>query len=119
MYGLLSVVYWISVSISMNNGLKKKSSGKNSRSTQAKEAWLRPVTQDHDVETKIKAIYKWLEEGHPVVVKIEFKAREITHKELGFDIMTEISDKVLPVGLARKPSLQGKILSCLIEPKKK
>jgi translation initiation factor IF-3 len=75
------------------------------------------VTQEHDLEVKSRAIFQFLEDGHQVIVKIEFKAREITHKDLGFDILSGILDKVSEVGTGRKPSFMGKVLSCVIDPK--
>ena len=98
--------------------LKLKEQKKNCKNTQPKEVWLRPVTQAHDLETKTKAVIKFLEEGHPVNVKIEFKAREVSHKELGYDILKSIVDAVGEKGSARKPSMLGKIINCFIEPKK-
>lgn len=98
--------------------LKQKEQKKNTKESQPKEVWLRPVTQEHDLETKTKAVIKFLEAGHPVVVKIEYKAREISHKELGFKILQSIVKNVADAGTARKPSMLGKILSCYLEPKK-
>lgn len=99
--------------------IKEKQQRKNAKSSQPKEVRLRPVTQDHDLDTKTRAIKGFLEDGHSVQIKIKFKAREITHKELGFSVVHAIVDKLAGIGqLKGKPSLMGKWLNCVIEPTK-
>ena len=99
--------------------IKEKQQRKNAKSSQPKEVRLRPVTQDHDLDTKTRAIRGFLEDGHSVQVKIKFQAREITHKELGFGVVNGILDKLAGVGQFReRPSLMGKWLTCVIEPAK-
>jgi translation initiation factor IF-3 len=100
-------------------GVKEKQQKKGVRASQLKEIRLRPVTQDHDLDTKARAAHEFLVSGHPVQVTIKFKAREITHKELGFEVIQDILEKVSGVGKLRgNPSLQGKTLTCLIDPLK-
>jgi translation initiation factor IF-3 len=97
--------------------VRQKQQKKNSRGVQPKEIRLRPVTQDHDLETKIKAIESFLSDGHPVQLTMKFKAREIAHKELGFTVINAILDKVSVAGKSRvKPILQGKTLTCIVDP---
>jgi len=84
-----------------------------------KQVRLRPVTDKHDLETKIKQINGFLEEGHGVLLTMKFKAREITHKDIGLKIIEQIISETSESGnVLSKASFQGKMLTCVIGPKK-
>ena len=77
------------------------------------------MTGDHDIETKTRAIKGFLESGHCVQVKMKFQNREISHKELGFNIIHGILEKLTGVAKYKdKPTLMGKFLICTFEPTK-
>ena len=86
---------------------------------QTKEIRFRPVTGMHDLDTKIKLIRGFLESGHKVALQVRFKARELTHQSLGFDMLSKVITSVEDLGEPQqKPKMEGRNIACFIEPKK-
>jgi len=89
------------------------------RPSEPKEVQLSPVIGEHDLQVKIKAVMRFLEEGRPVVVRMLFKARQITHKDIGRGIVNRMIDEVEAFGvLVKTPSFQGNTLMFTLNPKK-
>lgn len=97
---------------------EKKQKKKQQKQSQTKEVRLSPSIQEHDIETKFKAATKFLDAGQKVNVKLEFKRRELAHKDIGFDVMNRfverLKDHGTPLG---KPKSEGKNIFCMIDPK--
>lgn len=95
----------------------KREKGK-SRSSQLKEIKLRPLTAEHDVGVKIRNIRKFLGNGNKVRVSMIFRGREISHADIGLNLLQEIIEKIEDVGVVEvPPKLQEKYMSMLIVPK--
>ena len=95
---------------------KKKQSKKEH---EIKEVRLSPRIGEHDIETKLKAIRKFLAAKHQVRLKLQFKKRENAHKDLGFTVIKRIIEDVSDVGEPKHtPSLAGSQITCIIEPLK-
>jgi len=56
-----------------------------------KEVKLRPSTDVHDLETKLKHIKRFLEEGNKAKITVRFRGREMAHRELGEEVLKKIS----------------------------
>jgi translation initiation factor IF-3 len=73
---------------------------------------------DHDYGYRVEQIKKFLTSRNTVLAVVQFKGREITHFDLGEDLMnrllTDVGKEGRPAG---KPVLKGKTLSVLILPK--
>lgn len=83
-----------------------------------KEVKVRPKTDDHDIETKIKHIRRFLEEGNKAKITVRFRGREITHPEKGEEVLREIlTDLEGTIVIEQKPQLEGKTMTMLIAPK--
>jgi translation initiation factor IF-3 len=96
----------------------KEKKAKQSKAKPMKELVLSPVTADHDLETKANAAKRFLESGHKVQVKVKFRNRENAHKDLGFTMINKVIALLQESGKTTKPpQLDGKFVSCLIEPK--
>lgn len=97
---------------------KKEKENKNS-SKPMKEIKLGPNIGEHDLSYKIKQSLKFLEEGHKVKASIQFKGREMAHKELGQKVLLEF---ILALESAGKPEfvpkMDGKIMYTILTPKK-
>ena len=99
---------------------KKREQQSKAKSADAKEIRLRPVSGDHDVDTKINQLRKFLEEKHPVAVNIMFKSRELMHKDQGWQIMKKIVAAIETVGQqVAPPKFEGSKLSVRLVPKGK
>ena len=99
---------------------KKREQQSKTKSAEPKEIRLRPVSGDHDVDTKINQLRKFLEDKHPVAVNIMFKNREIMHKDQGWEIMKKIVAAIEEVGQqVAPPKFEGSKLSVRLVPKVK
>lgn len=96
-----------------NVKIKKNKSGHK----HDKEVWLRPNTDKHDLDTKIKSINNFLAKGHSVNVVVKFKNAELKHPELGQGMIEKVIAGISEHGKIRdKISNQGKTISCWLEP---
>lgn len=85
--------------------------------TQVKEIQLSPGIQKHDMETKSKAARKFLEGGQKVNVRLEFRRRELAHRDIGDKVMAEFLQTLVDIGTPiGRPKSEGKALFCMIEP---
>ena len=82
-----------------------------------KEVQLRPNTDEHDLEYKIKNAHEFLEEGDKVKFTILFRGREIAHTEPGFKMCKEVMERLGEVGIVEMaPKLEGKKLMMIMAP---
>ena len=97
------------------NKKDKKNTAKSSVS-KLKEIRLSPCIGDHDLETKVKSILKFLKGGHKVQLKLRFKRREIAFKQRGFDVIDNILNKLEDIcKIHQNPTLNGRVIICVIE----
>lgn len=99
-------------------GQKEKKQKGNSKNNKTKVVRLSPNIGEHDIDTKLKNVRKFLESGDKVLLQLRYKGRAKAHKDVGFDIVSQITDKVTDIATSQKPRLQGAVLSCVIEPNK-
>ncbi len=82
-----------------------------------KEIQLRPRTDQHDFETKMKHARRFLLEGDKVKINMRFLGRELAHQELGISLMNKAIDFVKEVSLVEsQPKLEGKQMFLIIAP---
>ena len=99
---------------------KAREAKKNQHVIEVKPLRLSPVIDIGDFETKLKQASKWLQSGKKVKVDMRFRGRLITRQEVGLKTMDEFTEKLSEFGtVEKKPVLDGRIMSCVIAPKKK
>ncbi len=82
-----------------------------------KEIKLRPVTEQHDYNFKLKNAQKFLSKGDKVKFTIRFKGRELQHSNLGNDLMNKIQEDIKSVGkVEMNPKFDGKQMIMVIQP---
>ena len=82
-----------------------------------KEIKLRPVTEIHDYNFKIKNAQKFLEKGDKVKFTVKFRGREMQHTHLGNKLMDRIINDTAKYGkIEVKPKLEGKQIIMIIQP---
>jgi len=98
---------------------KKKQEAKKKQSTfQIKEIKVRPKTGEHDLQTKINHIKKFLERKDKVKVTVIFRGREITLSQLGMAVLEKIAEQTEEVAtMEQSPKLEGRSLIMLLAPK--
>ena len=82
-----------------------------------KEIKLRPVTEAHDYNFKLKNAQKFLSKGDKVKFTIRFKGRELQHSNLGYNLMNKIQEDIKLVGkVEMNPKFDGKQMIMVIQP---
>jgi len=82
-----------------------------------KEIKLRPVTDIHDYNFKIKNAQRFLEKGDKVKFTVRFKGREMQHTHLGQDLMKRIINDTINIGKVEiRPKFEGKQIIMIIQP---
>ncbi|SES91694.1 translation initiation factor IF-3 [Stigmatella erecta] len=85
-----------------------------------KEVKLRPKTEEHDYEFKVRNVKRFLEEGNKAKVTIVFRGREITHKELGSAILDDVNKDLKEVAVVEQaPRMEGRQMFMILAPNPK
>ncbi len=92
----------------------------NQKVTLIKEMRFRPNIGVGDLQTKVKNIRKFLEEGDKVKVSVVFRGREITHREVGFNLGNKIIEQLADLGTPEHtPKMEGQHFVMIFAPLKK
>jgi len=99
---------------------KKQQVAKKSQSIiQVKEIRIRPKTDDHDLQVKIKHIKKFLTQNDKVKITMMFRGREMAYTDLGKKIMEEVQRALADVCIIdQHPRLEGRNMIMMVSPKK-
>lgn len=98
--------------------IKEKKQRKKQKKSQVKEIRLSPSIQKNDIDTKIKSAIKFLNSSQKVNLRLEFKRRELAHKDIGIKVFNEFLENIKQYGkISKSPTLDDRVLFCLIEPK--
>jgi translation initiation factor IF-3 len=85
-----------------------------------KEVKLRPKTEDHDYDFKVRNVKSFLEEGNKAKVTIMFRGREITHRELGQRLLDEVVQDCKEVAVVEQaPRMEGRQMFMILAPNPK
>jgi translation initiation factor IF-3 len=86
---------------------------------QVKEIRIRPKTEAHDLEVKIKHIIKFLEQHNKVKISMMFRGREIAYTDIGRKIMENIKNTLGEACVIdQQPKLEGRSMVMILSPKK-
>ena len=99
---------------------RKKSQGSKKKQTfvAVKEVKMGSRTDRHDLVYKVRNIRRFIEKGHRVKVSVFFRGREITHPELGRQMLDGVFGQVQDVvKMDIPPRLEGRSMSMLLTPK--
>lgn len=85
---------------------------------QLKEVKFRPGIDEHDFETKVRHARRFLEEGNKVKVTLMFRGRQITHPELGQQVVARVAETLADLAKVETAAkLEGKQLTMILTPK--
>ncbi len=97
---------------------RKAEAKKKQKIVEVKEIKLRPGIEDHDFNTKMRSIRKFIDHGDKVKVSMRFRGREMSHQDLGirvFDrVVEELGEDYIKVD--QKPKLEGRQMMMLLSP---
>jgi len=98
---------------------KEREAKKHQRQSRIKEIRLHPNIDEHDLQVKLKQAMGFLKKKDRVKVDLFFKGRQIEHLDLGRKILDKfIIDTQSEGQIEKEPSLEGKIMSFVLAPKK-
>jgi translation initiation factor IF-3 len=82
-----------------------------------KEVKLRPGIDKHDLEVKMKAVHKFLEEGDKVKLTLRFRGREMSHQDIGMKLLEKIREELgTTVRIEHEPKLEGRQVIMIVAP---
>ncbi len=98
---------------------KDQESRKHQTQVMVKEVKLGARTSEHDVDFKINHIRRFLEKKHRVKVSVFFRGREITHPEIGKEMLVRVYEKIEDVAALEtpEPRMEGRNMSMLVVPR--
>jgi translation initiation factor IF-3 len=96
---------------------KEKEARKNQRVINVKEVRLSASIEEHDLGVKARNADKFLKAGNKVKVSIRFRGREMSHSQVGYEIMEKfISMLSVDAVVERKPRLEGWNMIMILAP---
>jgi translation initiation factor IF-3 len=96
---------------------KAKDAKKKQKAVTWKEIRMAPKIDDHDIETKIKAAQRFLDEGDKLKVTVRFRGREMAHPDRGRALLLAVGDKLKEHGIIeRMPLLEGRQMIMVMNP---
>ena len=97
---------------------RDKEAKKKQKVVTIKEVKLRPNIEQHDFEVKLKNALRFVEEGNKVKVTIMFRGREMSHQELGKEVLDRVAAEMKDlVSIERDAKLEGKNMIMILAPK--
>jgi translation initiation factor IF-3 len=99
---------------------KLQAAKKKQKLIHIKEIKFRPGTDEGDYQIKLRNLIRFLLDGDKAKITVRFRGRELSHRELGMDLLKRIeTDLQEHATVEQFPKLEGKQLSMTLAPKKK
>src|SRR5262249_15191857 len=99
---------------------RKAAAKKKQNQIQIKEIKLRPATEEADYQVKLRSIVKFLENGDKAKVTVRFRGREMSHPELGMQLLEKMIAELVDYGVIEQhPKFEGRQIVMVLGPKKK
>jgi len=99
---------------------KKRASDAKRKQTvvELKEVKLRPKTDDHDLQVKVRAARRFLESGNKVKFTVRFRGREITHPQRAQMQLDWLIEQLIDLAnVEQRPQMEGRTMSAIVGPK--
>jgi len=98
---------------------KKANAARKTQKTQdIKEIKMRPNIDDHDYDVKMRNVQKFIEHGDKVKVTLRFRGRELSHQQLGMDLLKRVqSDTDEIAKVEAYPRMEGRQMLMVLAPK--
>ena len=92
---------------------------KKQKTIEVKEIKMRPTIDTHDYEVKMRNLHRFLEKGDKVKVSIRFRGREMSHAELGRELLQRVlADAGEDVKVELMPKMEGRQMIMILAPAK-
>lgn len=97
---------------------KASEARKRQKIVELKEIKLRPGIDDHDYDTKMKAVRRFFEEGDKVKVTLRFRGREMAHQDIGFRLLERVKAETNTIAkVEAEPSMEGRQMVMVLAPR--
>ena len=97
---------------------REKEARKNQKVVEIKEIRMSPSIDTNDLNTKVKAAQKFLNDGNRVKVSVRFRGREMAHTNLGEKLLMDFAAACTEVAsMEKNPKLEGRFMSIFLTPK--
>lgn len=97
---------------------KEKEARKNQKIVEIKEIRLSATIDEHDFQTKLRNVVKFLNEGDKVKLSVRFRGREIAHASIGQKVLERMAAEVDELSvIERRPKLEGRSMIMILSPK--
>jgi translation initiation factor IF-3 len=91
---------------------------KTQKTQEIKEIKMRPNIDDHDYDTKMRSVNKFIAEGDKVKVTLRFRGRELAHQQLGMNLLKRVQEDVAEVAkIEAFPRMEGRQMLMVLAPK--
>lgn len=99
-------------------GRRDREAHKKQKNTEVKGIRLRPGTDDHDIETKLKRMISFLKGGNKVKTTVIFRSREMSHPEFARRSLEKMIEAAAEISVVEKsPSFEGRTMTMVLAPK--
>ena len=98
---------------------KKANAARKTQKTQEiKEIKMRPNIDDHDYDVKMRNVRRFIEDGDKVKVTLRFRGRELSHQQLGMNLLKRVQDDVIEIAKVEAyPRMEGRQMLMVLSPK--
>lgn len=98
---------------------KEREAKKAQTKIEVKEIRLRPKTNEHHRDLKVRDARRWLADGMKVKVRIRFRGREITYPEIALTDLKEVAEELSDIAtIEQPPALEGRTMLMILAPGK-
>ena len=97
---------------------REKEAKKNQKVVEIKEIRMSPGIDTNDLNTKVKAAAKFLQDGNRVKVSVRFRGREMAHTNIGEKLLMDFASACSDVAnMEKNPKLEGRFMAMFLTPK--
>lgn len=97
---------------------KKNEARKKQKIIEIKEIKMRPTIDDHDYDTKMRAMKRFFDEGDKVKVTLRFRGREMAHQNIGMELLNRIQKETDGFAkIEQYPRLEGRQMQMVLAPR--
>ena len=92
---------------------------KKQHTIKVKEVKFRPGIEDHDYQFKVGHARRFLDEGNKVKLTLMFRGRQVTHPEIGLEVLSRVMKDLDDLGMVEsQPNMEGRVVSMVVAPLK-
>ncbi len=96
---------------------KEREAKKHQHNVLLREIRIRPKIDEHDIDFKTRTAEKLIKEGDKVKITVMFRGREVTHPQLGKELLDRVYDRLKDIAGIEKPaSMEGRHMTMILVP---